>query len=63
MTGVWFDTCLRLKNTLEIMLDVFGNRKIAIARELTKIHEEIIFSELISIKEIINKRENKLVVT
>ncbi len=58
MTGVWFDTCLRLKNTLEIMLDVFGNRKIAIARELTKIHEEIIFSELMSIKEIINKREN-----
>ena len=36
MTGVWFDTCLRLKNTFEIMQDVFGNRKICIARELTK---------------------------
>ena len=41
MTGVWFDTCLRLKDTLETMLDIFGNRKISIARELTKTHEEI----------------------
>ena len=58
MTGVWFDTCLRVENTLEIMLDVFGNRKISIARELTKKHEEIIFSELINIRELIKKREN-----
>ena len=57
MTGVWFDTCLRLKETLETMLDIFGNRKISVARELTKIHEEIIHSDLISIREIINKRE------
>ena len=43
MTGVWFDTCLRLKNTfLEIMLEIFGNRKISIARELTKTYEEVI---------------------
>ena len=57
MTGVWFDTCLRLKNTLEIMLDIFGNRKISVARELTKTHEEIISSDLISIRKLINKRE------
>ena len=30
MTGIWFDTCLRLKDTLQTMLDVFGNRKIFI---------------------------------
>ena len=58
MTGIWFDTCLRLKDTLDVMLDIFGNRKISVARELTKIHEEIIFSDLISIKELINKRED-----
>ena len=57
MTGIWFDTCLRLKETLRIMLDVFGNRKISVARELTKTHEEIIFSDLINIRELINKRE------
>ena len=58
MTGVWFDTCLRLKDTLETMLDIFGNRKISIARELTKTHEEIISSDLINIKELINERES-----
>ncbi len=57
MTGVWFDTCLRLKNTCEIMLNIFGNRKISIARELTKIHEEIILSDLKNINLIIEKRE------
>ena len=57
MTGVWFDTCLRLKNTFEIMLNIFGNRKISVARELTKIHEEIILSDLQSINSIIERRE------
>ena len=57
MTGVWFDTCLRLKNTLEIMLNVFGNRKISIARELTKIYEEIILSDLKTINLVIENRE------
>tara|TARA_Y100000991_G_C21946689_1_gene337779 strand:- start:451 stop:1305 length:855 start_codon:yes stop_codon:yes gene_type:complete len=59
MTGVWFDTCLRLKETLEIMLDIWGNRKIAITRELTKTYEEIITSDLNNVKEIIYDREVK----
>jgi len=58
MTGIWFDTCLRLKKTLEVMKDVFGNRKITIARELTKTYEEIITSDLNDIKKIIEKRES-----
>jgi len=57
MTGIWFDTCLRIKNTLEVMQEVFGNRKISIARELTKTYEEIITSDLNDVIEIINKRE------
>ena len=59
MTGIWFDTCLRLKNTLETMHNVFGNRKISIARELTKIYEEIISSDLKNIKNILKIREEK----
>jgi 16S rRNA (cytidine1402-2'-O)-methyltransferase len=59
MTGIWFDTCLRLKNTLETMHKVFGNRKISIARELTKIYEEIISSDLKEIKNILKIREEK----
>ena len=59
MTGIWFDTCLRLQNTLETMYNVFGNRKISIARELTKIYEEIISSDLKNIKNILKIREEK----
>ena len=58
MTGVWFDTCLRVENTLEIMLDVFGNRKISIARELTKTYEEIITSNLNDAIKIVDKRKD-----
>ncbi len=57
MTGVWFDTCLRIKSTLQIMRDVFGNRKISIARELTKTYEEIITSDLNNILEIVDIKE------
>ena len=56
MTGIWFDTCLRIRNTLEVMQEVFGNRKISIARELTKTYEEIITGDLNDVIEIINKR-------
>ena len=56
MTGIWFDTCLRISNTLKIMHEVFGNRKISIARELTKTYEEIITSDLNNIINIIDKR-------
>ena len=59
MTGIWFDTCLRLENTLEIMYKVFGNRKISIARELTKTYEEVISSDLRNIKNVLKNREKK----
>ena len=59
MTGIWFDTCLRIDNTLKVMLEVFGNRKISIARELTKTYEEIINSNLNDILKIVhNRKEN-----
>ena len=39
------------------MKEVFGNRKISIARELTKTYEEIICSNLNDIIKIVHKRE------
>ena len=57
MTGIWFDTCLRINNTLRVMQEVFGNRKISIARELTKTYEEIITDDLNNVIKIIEKRE------
>ena len=56
MTGIWFDTCLRLESTLKIMLYTYGNRKISIARELTKIYEDIICSDLENIHNVVNER-------
>ena len=56
MTGIWFDTCLRLESTLKIMLYNYGNRKISIARELTKIYEDIICGDLENIHNVINER-------
>ena len=57
MTGIWFDTCLRINNTLSVMQEVFGDRKISIARELTKTYEEIITSDLSDIIKTVHKRE------
>ena len=57
MTGIWFDTCLRLIDTLKIMLKIYGNRKISITRELTKIYEDIITSDLENMESLIYERE------
>jgi 16S rRNA (cytidine1402-2'-O)-methyltransferase len=39
---VFFESARRLSESLKDIKEILGNRKIAIARELTKIHEEIV---------------------
>ena len=46
-TLIFYESVHRIKITLQNMLDVFGNRNIAICRELSKVHEEI-FRDTIS---------------
>ena len=41
-TLIFYEAPHKIKNTLEAMYDVLGNRKVVLARELTKIHEEFI---------------------
>ena len=41
MTQIWFDSAKRLPATLQIMAELYGNRLAVVARELTKLHEEI----------------------
>lgn len=45
-TVILYEAPHRLVTTLKDMLDKLGNRKIAVVRELTKIHEEVLISNL-----------------
>ena len=49
-TLIFYEAPHKMKSTLEMFLEVFGDRKIVLARELTKIHEEFIRS---TIKEVL----------
>ncbi len=41
-TLVFFEAPSRVRPTLKAMLQAFGDRQIAVARELTKVHEEVL---------------------
>lgn len=41
-TVIFYESPHRLVRTLQLIKDIFGNVEVAVARELTKIHEEII---------------------
>jgi len=50
-TLIFYEAPHKLKITLEAMLEVFGDRKIVLAKELTKIHEEFIRGNISTILE------------
>ena len=58
-TIIFYEAPHRLKKTLKDMLEILGDRKIVIARELTKKYEEIIRGNLIQVLSEINTREIK----
>ena len=45
-TIIFYEAVHRIENTLKVMKDVLGNRKISISRELSKLHEEIYYGDL-----------------
>ncbi|GFZ33696.1 ribosomal RNA small subunit methyltransferase I [Clostridium zeae] len=55
-TIIFYEAPHRLLNTLDFLKEVFGNRRIAICRELTKLHEEIV---RVTISEAISYFSNK----
>ena len=58
-TIIFYETPHRLKRALKDMLDVWGERKIVIARELTKMYEEIIRGKLSQVLTEISTKEIK----
>ena len=55
-TLIFYEAPHKMKATLETFLEVLGNRRIVLARELTKIHEEFIRS---TIEDVLEKEEYK----
>lgn len=58
-TLVFLEAPHRIRETLEDMLEVLGNRPVTLAREMTKIHEEVIRGTVGSILEQLKRREPK----
>ena len=54
-TLIFYESPFRIKDTLILLLEVFGNRKAAIVREISKLHEEVLRN---NIENLINECEN-----
>lgn len=61
-TLIFYEAPHRIKKILEEMAEVFGNRKAVIARELTKIHEEFIRADLVSLAENLDEPRGEFVI-
>lgn len=58
-TIVMFEAPHRIQKTLQELLDVMGDRRAAMAREMTKIHEEVVRSTLEGLLEALRQRPRK----
>jgi 16S rRNA (cytidine1402-2'-O)-methyltransferase len=47
---IFYEAPHRIEGTLTDLLEVFGDREVCIARELTKIHEEFLFGKLSEVR-------------
>jgi len=56
-TTVIFESPVRVEKTLRDILDFVGDRKAALCREMTKVHEEVIRGSVSEIIEIIERRD------
>ena len=61
-TMIFYEAPHKLKITLEAMHKAFGNRKVVLARELTKIHEEFIRGNLAEIIDNIEEIKGEFVI-
>lgn len=61
-TLIFYEAPHKLINTLNCIKDVLGDRKIALARELTKIHEEFIYGNISTILSNITEPKGEFVI-
>ncbi len=56
-TLVFYESPSRIVKTLEAMIDVFGDRKASLSREITKMYEETLRGSLSEVKELLQTKE------
>lgn len=61
-TFVLYEAPHRIKKTLQLMNDILGDRQIALAREITKKHEEIIRGSISEVLEIVDELKGEMVI-
>jgi 16S rRNA (cytidine1402-2'-O)-methyltransferase len=59
-TFICFESPSRVTEALEIIQNTLGNRKVCVARELTKLHEEIISNEVLQVIKFFTENPDKL---
>ena len=57
-TMVFYESARRLSRTLSLMLEILGDRNICIAREMTKLYEEIIRGSVSEVISTLSKKES-----
>ena len=62
MTMIFYEAPHRIEKMLESVLEVLGDRRMCLARELTKIHEEILRGKVSEIMEVVNELKGEMVV-
>ena len=60
-TLVFYESVHRIKATLQNMLDIFGNRNIAICREISKIHEEVVRTDILNAISLVDNMKGEFV--
>ena len=60
-TFVLYEAPHRIKKTLTLMKDILGNRNIALAREITKKHEEILRGTIEEILDVVDELKGEMV--
>ncbi|WP_028042584.1 16S rRNA (cytidine(1402)-2'-O)-methyltransferase [Candidatus Stoquefichus massiliensis] len=61
-TIVFYEAPHRIKKTLSVMLEIFGNRNIALCREITKKHEEINRGTIEEILSVVDDMKGEMVI-
>ena len=59
---IFYESPYRLKETLKLMLDVFGNRKVSIVREISKIYEEVLRDNIENLLKIVDNIKGEIVI-